>query len=130
MRFFFCLTTPIFIAYSIKNYSTLADLRSLLCLYCSIIYENASVNSWDAVYSFHLLVLSMYFYTSMSPIHSMVSHYCACAVDMAGWCVRLALRWSAVSPGVVVCGGVACACRVVVVVIELSHKIEAEEEEK
>jgi hypothetical protein len=49
-------------------------------------------------------------------------------VDVAGWFARLASRWSAVAPGVVVCGGMACVCRVVVVVIGLSHKIEAEDE--
>ena len=130
MRFFFCLTTPNVNAASIKNYSTFADLRSLSCLYCSLIFVNASAKSYDAVCSFHLCVLSMYLSNSISPIHSIVSPYCACVVDVAGWFAGLASRWSAVTPGVVVGGGVACVCCVVVVVIELSHIIEEEEEEK
>jgi hypothetical protein len=130
MRIYFCVTTPIFIACTIKNSSTFTDLNSLSCLYCSLILANVSANSYDTVCSFHVCALSMYFSMSMSPIHSMVSPYCACAVDVACWFARLASRWSAVTPGVVVCGGVACVCRVVVVVIELSHNIEAEEEEK
>jgi hypothetical protein len=119
-RFFLCLTTLRFSAYSIKNSSTLADLSSLLYVYCSLMRVNASANSYDAVCSFHLFALSMYSSSSMSPIHSIVSYYCAGAVDVVGWCARLALRWSSVSPSVVVWGGVACVCSAVVVVIELS----------
>jgi hypothetical protein len=82
------------------------------------------------VYSFHLFALSMYCTPSISPTHSMISSYCACADDVVGWGAKVASMWLAESPGVVVCSGVACVRRVVVVVVRLSHKIEAEEEEK
>jgi hypothetical protein len=77
---------------------------------------NASANSSDDVCSFHSIAFSMYFATSMAPIHSIVPSFCAGVVGMLGMCALLALRWSVVTPGVVRCGVVACVCGVVVVV--------------
>jgi len=90
----------------------------------------AFANSYDAVCSFHVRALSIYFSTSMSPIHSIVSSYCACAVDKDGWLSRLASTWSSMASGVVVFGSVVRGFSVVVVVIEVSNKTEEEEEEK
>jgi hypothetical protein len=78
---------------------------------------NASANSSDAVCSFHSLALSMYFSTSMSPIHSIFPSYCAGVVDAVVWCTGWAAMWSTVSPGVVVCGGVSRVGSVVVLVL-------------
>ena len=90
----------------------------------------AFANSCDAVCSFQIRALSMYFSTSISPIHSIVSSYCACAEGKDGWLSRLASTWSSVDNDVVVFGSVVRGCGVVVVVIEVSNKAAEEEEEK
>ena len=66
----------------------------------------------------------------MSPIHSIVSSYCACAVGKDGWLSRLASTWSSVDNDVVVFGRVVRGCGVVVVVVGLTNKSEEAEEEK
>ena len=119
---FVCLlATPSFNAWSIRNCSICADLVSLSPWFCFITYSNASANAFDAVYSCHLVALSMYFSPSPAPTHSIVSFLRADTVFLvAGWCVLVASRWSAV---------VLCGCGVVVVEIELSKQIESNEGE-
>jgi hypothetical protein len=65
---------------------------SLSSLYCSHTFLNSLANSYCAVCSFHFRALSIYACRSYSPIHSIVSPFCAGVDDVA-------LLWSAVAPG-------------------------------
>lgn len=113
---FVCLlATPIFSAWSIKNCSMYADRVSLSPWCCFITSSKASPNSFDAVYSFHLVALSMYFSPSPAPTHSIVSFFRADTVLLvAGWWALVASKWSVMVPLVVWYGVVLCGCGVVV----------------
>jgi hypothetical protein len=75
-----------------RNSSICLARASLSSLYSSHTFLNSLANSYCAVCSFHFRALSIYACKSYSPIHSIVSPFCAGADDVA-------LLWSAVAPG-------------------------------